>query len=144
MRDWRPKRGVFLPTSRSLSLRLSLRTREKSWRQTDAPRRLSRDRQGATAVVVLFGNRSLPDGRGSEDDSGQRCPWGPIINRPQPSQPPHKRLLLQIEVAYEQRIDAGRIKAADGIARCAYQGIAEQIEARVVEHRYARGFTCRH
>src|ERR1035438_745219 len=48
-------------------------------------------------------------------------------------------LLLQEEVADEHRFDAGRVEAADGVARRADEGFAEEIERRVVEHGQSGG-----
>jgi hypothetical protein len=42
---------------------------------------------------------------------------------------------LQEEIAYEHGFDAGGVKAADGIAGGADQGVAEEVEAGVVEDR---------
>src|SRR5271166_2878205 len=47
---------------------------------------------------------------------------------------PPPGLLFYHEIADEQRVDSGRIEAADGIARSTNQGIAEEVEAGVIKY----------
>src|ERR1700680_4846187 len=52
-------------------------------------------------------------------------------------------LLFYHEIADEQRVDPGRVKAANGIARSTNQRIAEEVEAGVIQHGKTGGLSCR-
>jgi hypothetical protein len=52
-------------------------------------------------------------------------------------------LLLQHETPHEHRVDARGVEAADSVPRPAHQGVAEEVEGGVVEHRQAGGLPLR-